>query len=484
MDGPELHGDEKILIRTQGVHVKSISFEAILTNKRIILVDRIKNILPPKEILLATVNAIETGENAIGDLTVTLGVITKTGGTRQMVLTFPREGGGRVTKERDEWARQIRSHLTPSFEQVIRKVMPGIESRPVDQNRITPPADETGRVLYSVKKSAGKPQETDLPPITPQPSPLDEEILGTYCTKCGTKVPEGSGFCNKCGTRIVVPGETGPAPVPPVAPSVEPEEIPVPPVYSATDLPEEPVPDPVPVTRPVPPVVSRPPAPSLPATPPPPVAPVKNAVPAAPAAKKRFVPKLFSPKAIPPAPLAEKHQPSASQPRRQKKPFNKKKALLAVGIVFVILIAVVAVFVVLPKMGITGTSSGGNASTSVTSASAVTTTKSASSTSGSTIVIATTTPVTISGTGVSIKIDYVGGFTGTYTANGETTTIKNSGTKVYEVTNATGTLSVSVKKNDNTASHALTAEIYKDGSLIKSGNTSAAYGEVTVSANI
>ena len=48
MDDPELQGDEQILIRTQGVHVKSISFEAILTNKRIILVDRLKNLLPPE----------------------------------------------------------------------------------------------------------------------------------------------------------------------------------------------------------------------------------------------------------------------------------------------------------------------------------------------------------------------------------------------------------------------------------------------------
>ena len=111
MDDPELHGDEQILMRTQGVHVKSISFEAILTNKRIILVDRLKGILPPKEIPLATIQSVESGENAIRDLVITLGVITKTGGTRQMVLTFSREGGGNRIKERDEWVRQIKAHL-------------------------------------------------------------------------------------------------------------------------------------------------------------------------------------------------------------------------------------------------------------------------------------------------------------------------------------------------------------------------------------
>ena len=126
MDDPELQGDEQILIRTQGVHVKSISFEAILTNKGIILVDRLKNLLPPKEIPLTTIQSIEPGENAIRDLTITLGVITKAGGARQMVLTFSREGGGNRIKERDEWVRQIRGYIIPSFEQVIRKVIPGI----------------------------------------------------------------------------------------------------------------------------------------------------------------------------------------------------------------------------------------------------------------------------------------------------------------------------------------------------------------------
>ena len=113
MDDPELHGDEQILMRTQGVHVKSISFEAILTNKRIILVDRLKGILPPKEIPLATIQSVESGENAIRDLVITLGVITKTGGTRQMVLTFSREGGG--TGLRNGTNGSGRSRLTILF---------------------------------------------------------------------------------------------------------------------------------------------------------------------------------------------------------------------------------------------------------------------------------------------------------------------------------------------------------------------------------
>ena len=53
MGDPELRSDETILIRSNGILVKSIPFEGILTNKRIFLVDRAKNLLPPKEISLA-----------------------------------------------------------------------------------------------------------------------------------------------------------------------------------------------------------------------------------------------------------------------------------------------------------------------------------------------------------------------------------------------------------------------------------------------
>ncbi len=155
MDDPELHGDEQILMRTQGVHVKSISFEAILTNKRIILVDRLKNILPPKEIPLATIQSVESGENAIRDLVITLGVITKTGGTRQMVLTFSREGGGNRIKERDEWVRQIKAHHSLSFEQVIRKVIPGMETAQSGQNKVAQPAYEMGEHQAPPARPAG-----------------------------------------------------------------------------------------------------------------------------------------------------------------------------------------------------------------------------------------------------------------------------------------------------------------------------------------
>ncbi|MDD3136579.1 MAG: hypothetical protein PHF64_08785, partial [Methanoregula sp.] len=74
-DDPALRSDEIVLVRTQGVYVKSIPFEGILTDRRIILVDRAKNLLPPKEIPLSTIIDVQPGENAIRDQILTLSVV-------------------------------------------------------------------------------------------------------------------------------------------------------------------------------------------------------------------------------------------------------------------------------------------------------------------------------------------------------------------------------------------------------------------------
>jgi len=501
MDDPELQGDEQILIRTQGVHVKSISFEAILTSKRIILVDRLKNILPPKEIPLATIQSIEGGENAIRDLVITLGVITKTGGARQMVLTFSREGGGNRVKERDEWVRQIRAHLTPSFEQVVRKVIPGIEIPPAEPNKAAPqsfgpvgsPASplRPSEFSLSVKKIVDNPPESWQAP-SPAPKPVPETVLGTYCTKCGTKVPEESEFCNKCGSRIVRPGEThqgqpsaaGPSipesparkehPIDHHNQSIEPliEKSPdTVPTYSRSTAREEPHVFP---PGPPEPVSMRPVVPDHPVA--------ARAVPAAaPQAKKRFMPKLFSPKDMGPTPLIPSSMPTAVPPP-PKKPKNRKKILLVAGILVILLIAVVAVVVVLPKIG----SLGNALHSSTVSAPAAPTTAPGTTTSASstntTVVLVTQTPVSIPQTGVYVYVKYLGGWKGTYGTSDNQVQDTDSGERTMEVVNATGTVTASFAKLDS-SSHAITVSIYKNGKVLTSSSTTAPGGKVTLSVD-
>ncbi len=159
MGDPEFRNDEQVLARTMGILVKSIPFEGILTSRRIVLVDRAKNILPPKEISLATIKTVETGENATGDQTLTLSVMARTGETRQMILTFTLPEKGNRARERDEWARIIRESTSTSFEQVIRKVIPGADQA---QKKARPSAPPRIEVVHTQT-----PQQTETPRAAP-----------------------------------------------------------------------------------------------------------------------------------------------------------------------------------------------------------------------------------------------------------------------------------------------------------------------------
>jgi len=477
MDDPALQGDEQILIRTQGVHVKSISFEGILTTRRIILVDRIKGVLPPKEIPLSTIQSIEPGENAIRDQVISLGVITRTGGARQMVLTFSREGGGNRAKERDEWVRQIEAHLgVPSFEPVAQPA----------PARNVPPQYETPGAYVPQSSPAPVQPRTEPPVVMPAPEPAapapQETVLGTYCTKCGTKVPEGSAFCNKCGTRIVRPGEaahaaaTAPATVQKARP-VEREMQSVEPLMerSTASAPRDPLRTP-PQAPPARPYTAPAPVAA------PPVQPAARTAPApAKKEKRRFMPKLFSPKDLPPTPLV----PPSAKPPAPKKPSNKKKILLVAGIVIVLLVVVVGAAVVLPKTGLLtslfhGSTSSGSTGATATATVTAKTTSSAGSAVG--VVAATLTPVSVPQTGVYVYVNYIGGWKGTYGTANETLQATNSGERIMEVVNATGPVAASFWKQDG-SSHGITVTIYKNGKALTTGTSTAANGKVTLSVD-
>ena len=224
MGDPELRSDESVLLRTQGIFVKSIPFEGILTNKRIILVDRATNIIPQKEISLVTLKDFQAGENAIRDQIITLSVMAKTGETRQMILTFSRQTGGNRIKDRDDWIRVLKENTSSSFEQVIRKVIPGAGQTPKKTPRAAPPRIEviSSPVSHNVpaaEKTAAKKEGEGIAPIKKiiktDPVPSSSAVkdsdgsppgFGTYCSRCGNRVPDVSRFCNRCGSQIVVPG--------------------------------------------------------------------------------------------------------------------------------------------------------------------------------------------------------------------------------------------------------------------------------------
>ena len=515
MSDPELRSDEIEIVRTPGVYVKSIPFEGIITNKRILLVDRAKNLLPPKEIPLVTIKDIEGGENAIRDPVVTVTVITRTGETRQMVLTFARTAGGNRSKERDEWVKTLKENVSSSFEQVINKKNPATDparrgNRPDPSLRINVtgssrpaaarplPENETD-MIHPVKRIIeNAPSRAPVPAGVPAPPASG---FGVFCTRCGTKVPEGSGFCNRCGAAIIQPGSSMPtAPAPPPAvpdyrapvqrpaervsqPSGPPLERPparAPADYQVSIPPEYPVQKTAPRTYS--PLYDNPPE-SV-ATPPRPAPAI--AQPSQKRAKKGLIARLFSPKDRYQTPFEGASMDGAAPPPKKPRRALRmpgKKVFIALGIVVLLVIIAVVGVVVYPMIS-SGISSSNETSPSGAPVT-VTPTLTASSTpapSGTFVVRETTPAPAAPATGVYVHVDYIGGWKGTYGISSDLQKAELSGDRFLEVLNATGQVQANFEKLDGSTKHPLVVEIYKNGGLLKNGTSSAAYGKVTISA--
>ncbi|OPX62737.1 MULTISPECIES: zinc ribbon domain-containing protein [unclassified Methanoregula] len=516
MGDPELRSDEKVLVRTPGVYVKSIPFEGILTNKRIILIDRAKNLLPPKEIPLVTIREVEPGENAIRDQIMTLSVMAKTGETRQMILTFSRQAGGNRIKERDAWIKIIREHASSSYDQVIRKVIPVSEPAPrkaepapspryevvhtpVQQTPPTPAYDRlAGSGLDDISPLR---RVVATGPATPAPAPAARQpeppASSLFCPKCGNRVPAESVFCNRCGSPVA---RTAPAPSPaPAAPAIPSiHTTPVSRMPSTRPIDEE--------IRSIEPLIERstervpadalritpieprmkhplswddeeesvspfeePAAQSKPPglSPVPPTAPVKSSEAAAPSPLPQYSDAGDTPP--PPKPPSRSYMP------------GRQTILTAAGAVVVILIVAAAAFFVLPMLnsgGLPGTDGSGHGTPTPTSSSSTIL-------KPGTVVVKETITASIPPKGIYVHINYLGGFKGSYGATDFITTVPgNSGDRVWEVENATNsTVTASFEKLDGSG-HPILVEIYRDGTLLSKGSTTVGHGSVSLSVDM
>jgi hypothetical protein len=95
-----------------------------------------------------------------------------------------------------------------------------------------------------------------------------------------------------------------------------------------------------------------------------------------------------------------------------------------------------------------------------------------------------TKQVTIPVTGVFVKVSYIGGFSGTYGVNNVMEKVRNSGDKLYEITNATGNVSATFKKEDGSTKHDITIELFKNGKSLVSAKNSTPFGIASINYKI
>jgi len=101
-----------------------------------------------------------------------------------------------------------------------------------------------------------------------------------------------------------------------------------------------------------------------------------------------------------------------------------------------------------------------------------------------TLTVKPTTQVTIPVTGVFVKVSYIGGFAGTYGVNGVMQKVRNSGDRLYEITNATGNVSATFNKEDGSTKHDIMVELFKNGKSLVSAKNSTPFGIASINYKI
>jgi hypothetical protein len=497
---PELYTDERVVLQAQNVKVKSVSFEVVLTTRRLVLIDTKKGVILPQEINLATLKDVESGENAIRDPTITISIITISGNTRQMVLTFSKTSGGERRRECDEWVRALRQNITTTIYHPVTQAAPKeVEPEQVAQPpspappRIevtsTPPPKKRIEIARPMKKIV------ETAPAMPIPVETTSLPTGSFCNRCGNRIPSESAFCNRCGTPVApdagtgsLPAEEAAVPVQQPAAAVEQVQITALPVTPAAgevkDRPIEEVihsiepliEDSVPRTAPAPLVPSKHPTPPAETTesavqvPPPAIGESAEAAAQPTGVQWPVLPKPEEPGAeAPPVPPVPPSAP-ASPPVPPRKSSFTMIAVLAIA-----LLAVIAgVYIFMQDQAaapeITPTPEITVPVTTIPQTTMETTVKPATTTQQE-----TPPSFLIPASGVWVKVSYPNKFDGSVGTPGSMTDISDSGDHMYQIPTADGPVAVSIQKSDGTSAM-LAIDIYKDGSLVKHAETTSPKG--------
>ena len=218
MGSPYLSSDEAILLSTHNIVINTIPAEAILTSRRLVLVDSSHPQFRPQDIPFTAIETVTIGENSGNDPVLSLTVVTK-GDVRQTLgIIFSQPAKTKRTGERDSWAVKLKELIATSQE--------GHGAQPMD---LAPPwlpgslfAEESG------EKGSGQDLSDKYrnPPLVPK-RPRSVRFLqepgdhcdkcdryrchrdclrdvffcpGTHCTDCGTRsAGDNSGRCFSTG---------------------------------------------------------------------------------------------------------------------------------------------------------------------------------------------------------------------------------------------------------------------------------------------
>lgn len=489
---PELGSDESVILQAHNIKVKSVVFEAVLTNKRLVLIDGKKGLIPPQEILIINIRTVDGGENAIRDPILTFSILSVGGTARQMILTFPRVASGERRRERDDWLKALTAQIS-SVDNYREIPDTTVSNQISSQNTvITPTSPPVSPVASSPKKKIEitRPIRNIVESAPAMPRPVETTTLpvGSFCSRCGSRVPPESVFCNRCGTPVVISNEVPAVPqaIISTSPVIAPSEPPVPSVVPQVQIQTFPVfglggdrkdrtldevihsiepliEDSKPRSSEPAPLVPRhypapPPVVEVPAVEPPAVVPL--AEPAALSPSPEAVPAdATTPASPPPTP------PVVPAPAPKK---GKIVTIAALAIVILVVIGGIVIF----SNSLGTTPSTPAITPTITPIPTTVITKTATPTPSPTPVVTQEviqTPTAqpqfaIPPNGVWVRITYSGKYSGTFGTAGSQSPVEDTGDKIYPVSTIDGPVVASIQKMDG-SSNTLTIEVYKNGVL-------------------
>ena len=502
MSYPELYSDERVVLQAQNVKVKSVSFEVVLTTRRLVLIDIKKDSIPPQEINLATLKDVESGENAIRDPTITISIITISGNTRQMVLTFSKTSGGERRRECDDWIRALKQNITSTVYHPVTQAPFPMEQEPAPAQPTasaphwieipyTPPPKKRIEIARPMKKIV------EAAPAMPVPIETTSLPTGSFCNRCGNRVPPESAFCNRCGTPVVK--ETDSVNLSPEEGAGPLQQVEIPPYPMATDKKDRPIEE---VIHSIEPLIED----SVPRTAPAPLVPGKQVHYASPAdtdqragqaqtaayegtpdtaaqpgevqwpvLSQTGISDAAAPSTAPVAPPV----PGSLPPLPPRKISFKLIAVLAL-----VVLAVIAgvYFFMQGQAGTPGITPTPEITVPATTVPQTTTTAVATTMKPTPVSQQVTTPSLLTPTsGVWVKVMYPNKFSGTVGTPEWSRDVADNGDQFYQISTSDGPVVVSIQKLDGSSAE-LAVDVYKDGTLMKHEVTTAPKGIVEFQA--
>jgi hypothetical protein len=461
-----------------------------------------------------------------------LAIITDTGEKHQTVLTFVRQAGGERKRECIEWAKTLKSLIPAPIIETTPINIPVSYGEPVIKGEVQTPVQGGATTTRPAKKKI----ETALPlgkitertPVAPIPKESSSLPTGSFCSRCGNRVPFKSTFCNHCGTPIKHPSERTSVSTPVITRDTVPPLTPMSPVTKV----------PVPLLTPLPSVtrVTVPPPAPQPVT-------IEKQVPVPPSAGSRgesqssqinqiihsiepliedSVPRSQQsssfiqkhdyqqktepaapepPAASPPqvlwpvlpnaeSPVASTQESTAGEPESPPPqtvpgPAGKKPNYLTIGILIIAILPILAGLVIVANI-MSGPSGGLTTTIPVTT---VVTSITAPPTQSTQIPVVTksTTPgptqVMVPPNGVWVRASYPGSYIGLIGTPGNQLEVSGTGDKFYPISTSDGIVAAALQKKDGSGDKIL-LEVYKNGVMLKRESTVTPRGIVEVQLDL